>query len=158
MTHFVSTPTANDIQVDSDTDELVYGTGHVGSNVRRVPRYLVAQCFVPTAFDTQDRVFFVADRRYIVRKVYEAHAASETGGALVVNVAKCATAEVPTAGDTILVPAFNLAAAATVTREGVLSASVAELTIDAGQKLALVYTGSASDVTGIIVTVYLEPL
>ena len=152
----------NDICVDSDTDELVHGIGSSGSSVRRVPRYIAVTFALNANASLADQAFFIADRAYTVKAIYEIHAvAGNDAGAVNLQVTKDTSTNAPGAGTNLLTnnsnAGFDMKGTANTLQTGTLSATAADLELAAGDRLSVDFAGTLTTLAGVVVTVYLEP-
>lgn len=157
-----SKPNANPVRVDSDTEELVFGTGASGVAERRVPRYLVASYVMNANASLADQAFFVADRAYNVVAISEVHAtAGNDAGAVNLQVTKDTSTDAPGAGTDLLTnntnAGFNLKGTANTVQNGTLTATAASLKLAAGDRLSVDFAGTLTTLAGVVVSVYLEP-
>jgi hypothetical protein len=110
-----------------------------------------------------DQSFFVADRRYQVVGVRFAHAVAETTAAtLRVQVTKDSSTNAPGAGTDLLTntsgAGFDCKATANTVQTGALSTTLSDLKLAAGDRLAVDFTASATELVGVTITVSLRPL
>jgi hypothetical protein len=111
------------------------------------------------AADVVDCFIFIADQRYRVVQIEEVHTTKETGGALVALFRRCQGTEAPSAGDAIGGgTSLNLAATDETVQTGILSGTEANLTLEDGDRLALDFTGTPTDVAGVHFTALLIPV
>jgi hypothetical protein len=108
-----------------------------------------------------DAVFFIANRPYIVTSAREVHAVA-AGGASVVQLVKDTGTDAPGAGTDLLTnnanTGFDLNATANTVQTGTLVATVATLTLAAGNRLSVDFANAVQASSGIAVTVCLAPL
>lgn len=162
VTTFRASATGNDIQIDSDTEELCFGTGASGSVVRRVPRYVPITFAMLANASLADQAFFVADRAYNVVAISEVHSVAGTdGGAVNLQVTKDTSTNAPGAGTDLLTntanAGFDMKGVANTVQAGTLTATAASLKLAAGDRLAVDFAGTLTTLAGVVVTVYLEP-
>lgn len=106
---------------------------------------------------------FVADQDYSLMSVSEVHEALGTdGGAVTLDVVKCTGTQAAAAGTTMLASTFNLKSTinTVVTKAraaGGLSATSANRLIKKGDRIALNFAGTLTALTGVNVTIVLEP-
>lgn len=160
---FKSSGAANDIQVDSDTDELVFGIGSTGSTARRVPRYVPVTFALLANASLADQAFFIADRAYRVKAINEVHSvAGNDAGAVSLQVTKDTGTDAPGAGTNLLTnnsnAGFDMKGTANTVQNGSLSATAADLALAAGDRLAVDFAGVLTTLAGVVVTVWLEPI
>lgn len=108
-----------------------------------------------------DQVFYVATRPLIVTSVSEVHSAA-AGGASALQVTKDSTTSAPGAGTDLLTnntnTGFDLAATANTVQNGTLSATIATLTLAAGDRLAVDFANAIQSSAGVVVTACMAPL
>lgn len=163
LADFFATNRANDIAVDSDTDELVHGIGASGTTARRVPRYVPVSIVLNANADLADQAFFIADRGYRVKSIEAIHSAAGTDvGAVNVQVTKDTGTNAPGAGTDLLTnnanAGFDLKGTANTKQAGALTGTAASLELAAGDRLSLDFAGVLTTVAGLVVTVMLEPI
>jgi alcohol dehydrogenase YqhD (iron-dependent ADH family) len=96
-----------------------------------------------------DTTAFIADRAYTVTKVRAVNTIAGTGGAASVDVKKCTGTQAPASGTTMLTAAFDLTTTAnTVTTPTLTTGAV--LTLAAGDRIALDFTGTLTSLVGLI--------
>jgi hypothetical protein len=157
-----SKPNAAAVLVDSDTDELAFSTGASGTTLRRVPRYLPVTFGLNANSALADQAFFIADRAYTVKAIYEIHAtAGNDAGAVNLQVTKDTSTNAPGAGTNLLTnnsnAGFDLKGTANTLQTGSLSATAADLKLAAGDRLSVDFAGTLTTLAGVVVTVFLEP-
>lgn len=155
-------PTANSIRVDSDTEELKFGTGASGTTERIVPRYVPVTFSMLANASLADQAFFIADRAYIVKAISEVHSvAGNDAGAVNLQVTKDTGTNAPGAGTDLLTDnsnaGFNLKGTANTVQNGTLVTTAATVTLAAGDRLAVDFAGTLTTLAGVVVTVLLEP-
>lgn len=107
---------------------------------------------------------FISDGDYEVASVAESHETLGTdGGGVTVDVVKCTGTQAASAGASVLASTFNLKAAInTVVRKdrsnGGLQTARTRCQITKGDRLALNFSGTLTSVTGVCVTVVLNPI
>jgi hypothetical protein len=104
-----------------------------------------------------DTVFFVATRAYRVISISEVHAVA-AGGTSTLQVTKDTSTNAPGAGSDLLQAAFDLNATANTVQNGTLVATLATITLAAGDRLAVDFADAIQSSEGITVTVCLAPL
>lgn len=158
----VQRPGSNTIRVDSDTEELAFGTGTSGTTERRVPRYVPVTYSVDANGSLIDQAFFIADRAYNVISIFEVHkTAGNDAGAVNLQVVKDTSTNAPGAGTDLLTnntnAGFDLKGTASTVQTGTLTATAASLKLAAGDRLSVDFAGTLTTLAGVLVTVYLEP-
>jgi len=118
-------------------------------------QYIVATHYI--ASSVADVQFFTAPVECEVVAVREVHAvASSDGGAVTGTIRRCQGTEAATAGDDLLSATINLKGTALTEQTPALTATTANLTLEAGNRLSLDVTGTTSDLAGVIITVLLK--
>lgn len=150
------------IYVDSDTDELKWGTGSSGSSLRIAPRYIPVQFWMLANASLADQAFFIADRAYNVVRIDEVHSvAGNDAGAVNLQVTKDTGTAAPGAGTDLLTnnsnAGFDLKGTANTVQNGTLTTTAGALTLAAGNRLAVDFAGILTTLAGVVVTVWLEP-
>lgn len=109
--------------------------------------------------NTVDKNFFVAHRALRIVSVTEAHAvAGNDVGAVTLAVKKCTATQAPSAGTAVHTGTADLKGAANTVQTLTLSATPADLTLAAGDRLAIDVTGTLTTLAGGIVVVALRPI
>jgi hypothetical protein len=105
-----------------------------------------------------DQNIFVADKAYTVTSVTEVHSTAGTdAGAVTAALMKCTGTQAASAGVAVTTAAFNLKSTANTSVTATLTATTANKTLAAGDRLALDFTGVQTALTGAVVTVVLTP-
>ena len=118
-------------------------------------QYLVATHYI--ASSVADVQFFTAPVKCEVVAVREIHVtAGSDGGAVTGTIRRCQGTEAATAGDDLLSATINLKGTALTEQTPALTATTANLTLEAGNRLSLDVTGTTSDLAGVIITVLLK--
>ncbi len=104
-----------------------------------------------------DQVFFIATRSMRVIACSEVHSVA-AGGTSTLQVVKDTSTDAPGAGTDLLSTAFNLAATANTVQVGALTATVASVTLAAGDRLAVDFANAIQASVGVVVTCMLAPL
>lgn len=126
-----------------------------------LPQYVYVSIAIPANGGLADGAVFVADRAYKVVQVDEVHAvAGSDAGAVTLDVKKQTGTQAPSAGVSALSSTFDLKATAnTVVSKTVasgLTATEADRTLAAGNRLSLDFTGVLTAVAGLCVTLKLQ--
>ena len=105
--------------------------------------------------------FFIADRNYNITTIKEVHKIAESGGGSVnLQVEKLTGTTASGSGIGLLTDnsnnGFNLKSAANTVQNGTLTVTSANLLLATGDRLGVFYTGSLSQIKGIVVTVSLQ--
>jgi len=136
------------------TEYDIYTTGSVtGASV--VGNRFTASFVGQTTEAATDRVFFVATQACTVVAISEVHAVA-AGGASTLQVTKDTGTNAPGAGTDLLSAAFDLNATANTVQTGALTATAADLTLAAGNRLAIDFANAIQSTAGLCVTVTLK--
>jgi len=101
--------------------------------------------------------FFVADKRCVVQAIEEVHTTAGTdGSAVTLMIERLQGTEKSGEGDDLLTTAFNLKGTAETVQSGTLTATKANLILNAGDRLNMEDTGTPTSVAGVQVTVKVE--
>lgn len=163
VANFKSQVNANDITVDSATDELKFGTGSSGSAARIVPKNVVVMFNLAANASLADQCIFIANRAYQVKSVTEVHStAGSDGSAVNLQVTKDTATDAPGAGTDLLTnntnAGFDLKGTANTVQTGTLTATAAALLLAIGDRLSLDFAGTLTALAGLVVTIELEPV
>jgi hypothetical protein len=118
-------------------------------------QYLVASFYIAgTVADVQ---FWTAPAKCEVVAVREVHAvAGDDAGAVTGTIRRCQGTEAATAGDNLLSETIDLKGTALTEQTPALTATTADLTLEAGNRLSLDVTGTTDTLAGVILTVLLK--
>ena len=118
-------------------------------------QYLVASFYIAgTVADVQ---FWTAPTKCQVVAVREIHAvAGDDAGTVTGTIRRCQGTEAATAGDNLLSATINLKGTALTEQTPALTATTANLTLEAGNRLSLDVTGTTDTLAGVILTVLLK--
>lgn len=118
-------------------------------------QYLVADFYIAgTVADVQ---FWTAPVKCEVVAVREIHVTAGTDGSAVTGtIRRCQGTEAATAGDDLLSTAINFKGAALTEQTPALTATTADLVLEAGNRLSLDVTGTTTALAGVILTVLLK--
>lgn len=149
----VTVPTAKTVVV-ADADGLT-----VGGKI--VPQETIVPFHAQTAALMVDQSFFVAGRAYTVVGIDFVHAVAEsTAATLRVQVTKDTSTNAPGAGADLLTntsnAGFDCKATANTVQNGTLTATAADLTLAAGDRLSVDFTASATELVGVTINVRLK--
>ncbi|SRR6266498_3866966 len=163
VANFKSQVNANDITVDSATDELKFGTGASGSSARIVPKNVVLMFNLNANASLADQAIFIANRAYQVKTISEVHStAGSDAGAVNLQVTKDTATDAPGAGTDLLTnntnAGFDLKGTANTVQNGALTATAAALLLAAGDRLSLDFSGVLTALVGLVITIELEPV
>ena len=118
-------------------------------------QYIVADHYI--ASSVADVQFFTAPVKCEVVGVREVHAvAGNDGSDVTATIRRCQGTEAATAGDDLLSAAINLKGTALTQQTPALTATTANLTLEAGDRLSLDVTGTTTTLAGVILTVLLK--
>ena len=118
-------------------------------------QYIVATHHI--ASSVADVQFFTAPVKCEVVAVREVHAtAGNDAGAVTGTIRRCQGTEAATAGDDLLSAAINFKGTALTEQTPALTATTADLTLEAGNRLSLDVTGTTTTLAGVIITVLLK--
>lgn len=100
-----------------------------------------------------DQPVFIAPFDLTLKAIYEAHAtAGSDAGAVTLQIERLQGTEAIGSGDNVLTTAFNMKATADTVQTGVLTVT----TMSQGDRLALNYTGTLTDLANVAVTIKYE--
>jgi hypothetical protein len=118
-------------------------------------QYLVADFYIAgTVADVQ---FWTAPTKCEVVAVREVHVtAGNDAGAVTGTIRRCQGTEAATAGDNLLSTTINLKGTALTEQTPALTATSADLVLEAGNRLSLDVTGTTTTLAGVILTVLLK--
>ena len=133
------------------------GTGAGGEVLVNATGFVDAQISFSIAADMVNTNFFVANRSYQIKAVREVHAVV-SDGASTVEVEKCTGTQAPGSGVDIATATFDMTGTANTVLTGTLTGTAADLILVAGNRLALVYTGTSTGCIGQAIDVLLAPL
>jgi len=118
-------------------------------------QYIVANHFI--ASSVADVQFFTAPVKCQVVAVREIHTVAGSDGSDVTGtIRRCQGTEAATAGDDLLSAAINFKGTALTEQTPALTATTADLTLEAGNRLALDVTGTTTALAGVIINVLLK--
>ena len=118
-------------------------------------QYIVADHYI--ASSVADVQFFTAPVKCEVVSIREIHAVAGNDASDVTGtIRRCQGTEAATAGDDLLSAAINLKGTALTQQTPALTATTANLILEAGDRLSLDVTGTTTTLAGVIVTVLLK--
>jgi hypothetical protein len=118
-------------------------------------QYIVADHYI--ASSVADVQFFTAPVKCQVVAVREVHVTAGTDGSDVTGtIRRCQGTEAATAGDDLLGATINFKGTALTEQTPALTATTANLTLEAGNRLSLDVTGTTTALAGVIITVLLK--
>jgi hypothetical protein len=102
---------------------------------------------------------FLADAAYQVIAIEEVHStAGSDGGTVTISFSKDTGTTAPGAGTGLVTAALSLKTTANTPQAATLSATAADLVMAAGDRLAVVYSGTLTALVGVVVVVTLKRL
>jgi len=110
------------------------------------------------------QAFFIADRAYNVRAIYEIHKTLGTNGsAVTTSVTKDTSTQAPGAGTALMTGTFNMKATVNTLQTATLAATpgadpAGTLTLAAGDRLSVLFSGVLTALAGVVITVILTPM
>lgn len=117
---------------------------------------VVAQISGVAAAAAVDQSFFIASRAYKVIDVRAVFGTASTSGTL--QIKKCTGTTAPGSGTDILTGTISLAGTANTALSGTLTATAADLLLAAGDRLALDFGGTVTNLVGLVVQITLVPV
>jgi hypothetical protein len=118
-------------------------------------QYITATHYI--ASSVADVQFFTAPVKCEVVAVREVHAVAGNDGSDVTGtIRRCQGTEAATAGDDLLSATINFKGTALTEQTPALTATTANLTLEAGNRLSLDVTGTTTTLAGVIITVLLK--
>jgi hypothetical protein len=118
-------------------------------------QYFVADFYI--ASSVADVQFWTAPAKCEVVAVREVHAvAGDNASAVTATIRRCQGTEAATAGDDLLSAAINFKGTALTEQVPALTATTADLVLEAGNRLSLDVTGNTATLAGVILTVLLK--
>lgn len=110
-------------------------------------RYIVA---VPLTASAVDTLAYIATRRVRVTAIKEAHSVVGSSGAAVV-VKKCTGTTAPASGTAVHTGSMDLTATINTVVSPTLATNIATLTLNEGDRLALDFSGTLTNLVGVLV-------
>lgn len=103
--------------------------------------------------------FFTADRAYEIVEFFERHeTAGSDAGTVTVMLKKVPSGTAPGSGTNILTASLNLKATANTSQEGTITSTITNKRLARGDALALVSSGTLTDVAGVTASVILKAI
>lgn len=100
----------------------------------------------------------MANRKLQVIGVSEVHTtAGSDGSAVTLMLKKCSGTTVPASGTDMLSASLNMKGTAQTVQAGTLVTNIDTLTLSAGDRLAVDFTGTITALAGVVITVDLIP-
>lgn len=103
------------------------------------------------------QVFYIVNRPMIVTSISNLFSVA-AGGTSTLDITKDTGTDAPAAGTVLTTAAFNLNATANTVQNGTLSATVATITLAAGNRLAVKFNHAIQASVGVVVTACMGPL
>lgn len=144
---FTNTAAKGDIYFDSTANNVV---AHDGTNHRHLDGYVRLSFRIDA--NSVDGHVFIADRAYVVVSAKEIHSTAG-GSSAAVQVRKCTGTTAPASGTAIAQATFDLTATVNTTQTATLSATAADYTLAAGDKLAFDFSGTLTSLVGAVTIV-----
>lgn len=110
-----------------------------------------------TAADALDTQFFIADRPYTVTEINVVWGVAESTGSMDVMVERLQGTEACAAGDDLQAAVVDATGTANTVATPALTATTANLTLAAGNRLCVDLTATPNEITNLVVTVTLIP-
>jgi len=105
-----------------------------------------------------DQCFFIADQAYEVSAILEIHSTAGTdAGAVTVDIVKDVSGVAPTGGVSVMASPLSLKATANTFQAISASSDRAAITLAAGDRLSVNFTGVLTSVAGVVIQVILNP-
>lgn len=120
-------------------------------------------CLIPATYyftgtpAATNQVFFIATRPVILTHISQVHSTA-AGGTSTLDITKDSTTTAPAGGTALTSAAFNLNATANTVQVGALSATIATITMAAGDRLAVKFNNAIQASVGVVVTACMAPL
>jgi len=109
--------------------------------------------------DCIDGNIFIATRKCMVVGLAEVHTtAGSDGSAVSLDVKKCTGTQTPAQGTSLLTATLNMKGTAQTVQNGSLVTLLSTLTLNAGDRLALDFTGTITALAGVTVSIDLIPV
>jgi hypothetical protein len=103
-----------------------------------------------------DKLIFVATRRMIVKSISGCPSVAGTGGACTAVVKKASGTTAIASGTAVHSGSYDLVGTVNTVQNLTLSATASDLVVEAGDRLGIDFTGTATSALGVI-TVFLAP-
>jgi len=121
-----------------------------------VGEFTITGCSGPLATGSVDQVIFIATRSYTIQDIDAVWTVAESAGTVGIMPERSQGTEAPGSGDDLLTAAFDGTATANTVVNGTLTATTANLTLAAGDRIALDFTGDTpGELLGVCVAVRL---
>lgn len=113
---------------------------------------------VPLNAGMVDQCVFIVPYAMKVVGIQEIHAtAGDDAGAVTINLTKDTATTAPGAGTTIMSGTFNAKGTANVLQSATLTGTAADLTLAAGDRIGVNFTGTIATLAGLVITLIVEP-
>lgn len=144
-------PASAGIWVDINTNELKFNPDGTARVLSGNSGYVVT---VPVVAASVDNTIFTANEDYQVVAVnYTPTVAGTDGGTVTLAVNKCTGTQAPSAGTAVHASTANLKGTINTVQNLTLSATVANLQLAAGNRLAVDFTGTLTSAVGLLTVV-----
>lgn len=130
--------------------------GATGTNYVPFGREVISTS-LPTAAENIDQPLFIAPRAYKIVSVQEAHGTAGGASAGVI-IKKCTGTQAPSAGTAVHTGSIDLTATANTVVAATLSATAADYTLAAGDRLCADFSGTIAPLGGSNVTIVLRAI
>lgn len=125
----------------------------IKKNVPKVVRWTMA-----ANASIADQCFFIADQAYEFVAAFEVHStAASDSGAVTLDITKDASGVAPTAGTSLLASQLSMKSTANVYQVGLPGTTAQTISIAAGDRLSVNFTGTLTALAGVEVVVFLAP-
>jgi hypothetical protein len=120
-------------------------------------------CLIPATYyftgtpAATSQVFFLATRAMIVTNISQVHSAA-AGGTSTLDVTKDTSTGAPASGSALGQAAFNLNGTANTVQNATLNATIATITLAAGDRLSVKFNHAIQSSAGVVVTACMAPL
>ena len=101
--------------------------------------------------------FFIADQAYTVLAISYVNKTAGNGASPVASVTKDTGTQAPGAGVTMMTGTFDCTTTANTVLNATLTATTANLTMAAGDRLSVLFGGTLTTLAGVVITVTLQP-
>lgn len=105
-----------------------------------------------------DQCVWIADQAYEVLGAFEIHAtAGNDSGAVTLDITKESSGVAPTAGSSVLATTFNMKSTANTYQAASPATTQAAISIAAGDRISMNFTGTVTTLAGVVVELFLSP-
>jgi len=130
----------------------------IGGGAAVQPLYQSAVYSVDVNASLIDTSFFIANQAYQVMAIYEVHAVACAVASTTAVVKKVLSGSTIANGTSLMTSTFALDGTAETQQTATLSTNLATLTLAAGDRLAVDFTGTLTTLSGVVIQVMLKPL